>query len=85
MDTRERKRIAKQLLIHYFRTTMRAAGLQFDSDNEAEIGEIIDLIFSEIADECSAVDERRERLAATRARCALDFDAWRSRNAREAT
>ncbi len=66
MDTRERKRIAANLLVHYFKMAFQGAGLRFDSDNEAEVREIIDLIFADIGTQCAAVDERRERLSRPR-------------------
>jgi len=38
------KNRAKRLLVHYFKLSME----HFDEDNQAEIEEIIDLIFDEI-------------------------------------
>jgi hypothetical protein len=35
---------AKQNLVHYFRTAFNGAGLQFDSDNVAEVRDIVDAL-----------------------------------------
>lgn len=39
---------AKRLLVHYFRVVFEASGLNFDSDNQVEIEEIIGSIFESI-------------------------------------
>lgn len=39
---------AETLLIHYIRLAWEAAGLHWDSDNEAEVGAIIDCIKEEV-------------------------------------
>lgn len=38
------KRRAEDLLVHYFATAFRAAGLIWDSDNDSEVRQIIDAI-----------------------------------------
>jgi len=44
---------AKKLLVHYFRITMEAAGIKYDTDNTSEIEQIIDAIL-EAADDQAA-------------------------------
>lgn len=39
---------ARRLLIYYFRLLARETEVNWDSDNDAEVGEIIDCIFEEI-------------------------------------
>ena len=79
MDTETRQRAAKRLLINYFGAAWKAAGLQWDSDNVAEVGAIIEILFEEIGAQCAAVDERRERLAAHKRAVDLDIECETAR------
>lgn len=58
---------ATQLLTHYLATVWQRAGLRWDSDNQAEVTEIVDLIFDAIDDSASHVQEQ------------LDSPDWRDR------
>jgi DNA polymerase III epsilon subunit-like protein len=58
---------AKRLLVHYFRLCMTGAELRWDSDNESEIGEIVDLIRRATI---QAIDERSPALPAAAAAAA---------------
>lgn len=40
----DRRPAAKKLLVHYFRTLFKQAGLEFDADNKTEVELIIDLV-----------------------------------------
>ena len=60
MDTEGRRRTAKRVMVNYFETCFRLAGVRFDHDNQADAEMIIDLIFDEIADQGI-----RAKLAAT--------------------
>lgn len=51
------KQRAKRLLKHYMQMAVRASGLQWDSDNDAEVDEIVDCLIS------AAVAEAREEAA----------------------
>lgn len=44
------KQEAKHLLTYYFRLIAKRAGVNWNSDNDAEIEQIIDAIFDEIKD-----------------------------------
>lgn len=47
---------AKRLLSHYLRQASQASGVRWDSDNDAEVGEIVDAIIA-AAREGSEVEE----------------------------
>lgn len=57
MNNREQ---AKKLLIYYFHLLARKAGANWDSDNDAEVGTIIDCIFDEI--EASILDHNKAQI-----------------------
>lgn len=42
------KEESKKLLVYYFKLLFNKTGANWESDNEIEIGEIIDCIFNEI-------------------------------------
>lgn len=44
MDAQANQRRAAHLLAHYLRQVYRAAGMQWDSDNEAEVADLVECI-----------------------------------------
>lgn len=63
MDKREE---AKRLLNSYLEMLAKGQGLHWDSDNRAEVGEIVDLIINATLDELEQVFSRA---SLTRNRC----------------
>jgi hypothetical protein len=47
----DKRQTAKRYLIHYFKLCAKESGFNWDSDNEAEIGDIVDLIIDSAKDE----------------------------------
>jgi len=47
---------AKSLLVHYFRLLAKKSGVYWDSDNDSEVGDIVDFIIS------ATLQESRESL-----------------------